>query len=496
MGTMSFTLPSDLPAEVVPELQRACVAGGPDSMPWPTEVEVEPDRLTVRRDVDESGCLVVPCGVDGSGLLMSTSATLIERSPPYHLQIELARGKVNQLRTQAADWQAGGLIIPDALLQKIQATGRAFARAVTHSPADPVSQQAQAVLNLAYCTAEELVTLYTEQMFEARHQRQPRFDSTLSCRLGAVTLAKEQAQLLMDTCNSLSVSFAWHEIEPAEATYAWEPADAILSWAEKQELQVNAGPLIDFSTGRLPDWLWLWDRDLTSLASFMCDYVETTVKRYCRRIRSWQLTTASNCAAILGLGEDELLWLTARLIEAARQVDPKLDLIVGIAQPWGEYMAVEDRTYSPFIFADTLIRSGLNLTALDVEVVMGVSPRGSYCRDLLDTSRLLDLYTLLGVPLRVTLGYPSAAGPDAQADKELAATAGGWHGGFDADVQADWATAYAGLALCKPSVRAVQWADWSDAVPHQFPHCGLQGAADEPKPVAERLRALRENHLH
>ena len=40
---------------------------------------------------------------------------------------------------------------------------------------------------------------------------------------------------------------------------------------------------------------------------------------------------------------------------------------------------------------------------------MGVTPRGSYCRDLLETSRILDLYALLGLPLRVTLGYPSSA---------------------------------------------------------------------------------------
>src|SRR5256714_4421925 len=135
------------------------------------------------------------------------------------------------------------------------------------------------------------------------------------------------------------------------------------------------------------------------------------IKRYRGRVRNWQLTSASNCSSVLALGEDDLMWLTVRLVESARQADPRLEAVVGIAQPWGEYMALEDRTHSPFIFADTLIRSGLNFAALDVEIVMGVSPRGSYCRDLMDTSRLLDLYSLLGLPLRVTLGYPSAEGP-------------------------------------------------------------------------------------
>src|SRR5262249_22561867 len=151
----------------------------------------------------------------------------------------------------------------------------------------------------------------------------------------------------------------------------------------------------------------------SQLASFMCSYVETVIRRYRHRVRRWQITAASNCARVLALGEEELLWLTVRLAEVARQIDPTLEIVVGIAQPWGDYMAAEDCMHSPFIFADTLIRTGLNLAALDVEVIAGVTPRGSYCRDLLDTSRLLDLYSLLGVPLRVTLGYPAAQTADA-----------------------------------------------------------------------------------
>src|SRR5260370_15806929 len=99
-------------------------------------------------------------------------------------------------------------------------------------------------------------------------------------------------------------------------------------------------------------------------------------------------------------------------------------------------MGVEDRTHSPLIFADTLVRSGLNVAALDLEIVMGVTGRGSYCRDLLETSRLLDLYSLLGVPLRITLGFPSSSLPDANADPELRLDAGRWRGPFAPATQA------------------------------------------------------------
>src|SRR5262245_18142277 len=100
MGTMTFLLPADLPGSLPRELERACVAGWPDNMPWPTEVRVEPARLTLRRAVEESGYLAAPWEVAGAGLVMGTTATLMERPAPYHFLLELARGKVNQVRCQ------------------------------------------------------------------------------------------------------------------------------------------------------------------------------------------------------------------------------------------------------------------------------------------------------------------------------------------------------------------------------------------------------------
>src|SRR5262249_9664498 len=154
-----------------------------------------------------------------------------------------------------------------------------------------------------------------------------------------------------------------------------------------------------------------------------------------------------------------------------------------------------DRNHSPFLFADTLIRSGLNLSALDIEVVMGVTPRGSYCRDLLELLRLLDLYAFLGVPLRVTLGYPSAERADPDAVPDLRLDAGRWAAGFTPAAQAEWAGACAALALCKPFVQGVQWTHWADAEPHLFPHCGLIDHHGQLKPAARALRELRERHL-
>jgi hypothetical protein len=495
MGTMTFHLPAGLPADAAKELKRTCMAGGPDNSPWPTAIALTAQQLTVSRAVDESGFLIVPWRLDGRGRMMGTSATLIERARPYNLLVELARGKVNQVRSQAFDWRSGGLQLSPELEGSIRDASLAFAHAITGVAADQASAQAQRTLDLAYQAAEQLVRTYVSQVFQIRHQRQPRLDSILACRLGQGIPPPPLAAELPSAFNGVMVPFSWNKIEKEEGDYRWEEADALVDWARQQRLDVAGGPLLDFSSAHLPAWLWLWERNLPSLATFMSKFVETAVRRYRQRIRRWQLTAASNCANVLSLSEDDLLGLTYRLAESARQIDPTLELSIGIAQPWGEYMAETERSHSPFLFADTLIRSGLNLSALDIELVMGVTPRGSYCRDLLEISRLLDLYALLGVPLRVTLGYPSAPHSDADADPDLHVEGGHWGDGFTPEVQAAWAADVAALALCKPYVQGVQWVQFRDAEPHPFPHAGLVDARDQIKLALPELRAIREAHL-
>ena len=109
MGTMTFHLPPGLPPEAAGELERCCMAGGPDNMPYPTQVERLSDQVILGSNVDESGYVTAPWQVGESGLLMVSTATLMERQAPYRLLIELARGKVNQVRNQTAEWQFGGL---------------------------------------------------------------------------------------------------------------------------------------------------------------------------------------------------------------------------------------------------------------------------------------------------------------------------------------------------------------------------------------------------
>jgi Glycosyl hydrolase family 10 len=498
MGTLTFLLPENLSADTAREIERACVAGGPDSMPWLTSTQVHNGQLIVSRHADESGFVLVPWEVPGAGLLMGATTTLMERELPYEFEVELARGKVNQLRCQAEEWHTGGLVLSAALKDGIRDVSNCFGRAALESAQgsaqDRARTQARQALASSYRIAHDLADAYTKQVFQVRHERSPALEVGLGCRVAAA-VPPEHGPLLVEAFNHLDIQFPWKTIESTAGTYRWETQDALVDWAEKHGLQITAGPLIDFSFSQLPAWLAGRAQDAAAIARVATNFIAAAMERYRDRVRRWHLVTAVNNAAIFSLTEEDLLRLTATIAQAAREADPQSELILGLAQPWGEYLAVQERAQSPFVFAETVLRADLNLAALDLELVMGVGARGSYCRDLLETSRLLDLYALLGIPLRITLGYPSSTAADAAADPSLATPNGYWRGGPSPMHQAEWTAAFAALVLCKPYVQSVQWVHLGDAAPHQFPNCGLIDATGKVKPALESLQLLRKEHL-
>jgi hypothetical protein len=493
-GAMIFQLPAMLADEARQELERSSVTGGQDNMPYQTDAVVEAGLLTLTRGVNESGSVQGPWQIDGAGQLMTSSATLMERPMPYHLAIELARGKLNQVRSQLADWAHGGLILPNTLQNEIREATSAFTRALMRLPDPDAVPLAEQALRLAYQAAHQLVLIYIDRVLDMRHARQPKLDTAWGCRLESDTpgpTAKEFTQ----TFNTVGVPFPWQQLEPNRGQFVWESSDRMVNWATAQGLRTIGGPLVDFAGRNLPDWLWGDATDLVSLGNVMAGYVETVVRRYQTRIRTWQITAGSNCAGILASRDDELIWLTLRLADAVRRVNPQLDIVVGLAQPFGDYLAEQERPKTPFIFADDLLRTGIKLAAIELEFIMAVSPRGSYCRDLLEVSRVLDLYALLGVPIQALLGYPSSATPSEHADPDQRISLGHWRSGYFEETQADWAAAFASLALCKPYIRTVQWSHWSDAQPHAFPHCGLIDEQGRAKPALQALAKLRTEHL-
>ncbi len=494
MGRMLFQLPPGLSDSAVDALPDSYVAGGHDRAPTLTAAAVRDGRLTLDRDAGESGPVWVPWDVPGYGRLITATGGLMERPKPYHLPLELTRGKLNSVRNQYADWLVGGLNPAPKAEATVKLALKAMNDTILDAATAPNSPRAAEGLGLAVTAAEEMVTAYQEQVFRMRHLRQSKFDSLLGCRLAKVP-ARGLDDVFRLTFNSVCVPLTWRHIEPTESQFRWDEADAAVAWAADRGFRVQAGPLIDFSERGLPDYVLRGDADPVTLKSLICEYVETVVHRYHGKVGKWVITSGANGSGVMGLTEEDLIRLSAMAADCAWQIDSNLSIVLGVSQPWGEYMSRRAFEFSAWVYADTLLRAGLPFAGLELEMHFGAGPRVSYARDLLDVSKQLDLFGLLGVPLQVSGSYPASRLPDANAEKGDPLGARGTYKDFTSAVQAEWAGAFTALALCKSFVNGVTWDHFADADPHRFANAGLVDAKGMIRPALDRLRELRDKHL-
>ena len=125
MGVMRFLI---YPPELIlawPEVFDGYLSGA-DGRVFPTQIEVTGNLLTCERSSNDSGRLHIAWPVNGFGRPVISTASLSEREEPYLLPLELARGKIAQLRDQISAWEVGGMTVPEEFQAPYQEANRKF----------------------------------------------------------------------------------------------------------------------------------------------------------------------------------------------------------------------------------------------------------------------------------------------------------------------------------------------------------------------------------
>jgi hypothetical protein len=309
--------------------------------------------------------------------------------------------------------------------------------------------------------------------------------------LGATLLDDGTARHFVASFNAAAVPACWREIEATEGSYYWAVSDKQLQWCKAHDLQVWLGPLLSIDPHGLPDWLYLWEGDFENLVSFVSDYVQATVSRYRGKVDLWVCAGRVNTADDLSLSEEDKLRLAARTVELTRSMDPQTPAVLCFDQPWAEYMSRREMDFPPLHFADALMRAGLDVSGLMLEMNVGYWPGGTLPRTLLELSRQLDYWSVLGLPLFVAITVPSSHEEDPQARRRARP-----HPGQPTpETQQAWAARYVPLILSKPYVQGILWNQLRDSDPHGYPHGGLFDLQSRPKPALQTLAAIRREHL-
>lgn len=494
MGVLKFQLTSPDPASRLAELRKAYVTGL-DRTPSRLSIDFRPGVMTCHRETSESGRLFVPWPVEGYGTPIVGTATLAERREAYNLAVELARGKLNDVRNQMADWRQMGLRTPPELDALLGRATSSFIRAATSAPDAAVSYQAaQASLAAALAAGDLLVEAYTGQVLQTRLAGSPKLPTHLGTSFDPDPRSSPPGDWVQ-AFNSARVTCPWRSLAPSEGQYRWDDFDAQLARCRKHQLAVQAGPLLEFRPATLPDWIWLWEGDFETILGLVVDLVRQAVQRYRGRVPVWHLVHRPASGDVLGLSEEDHIRITARVIQVARQTDPAAQFTIGVERPWAEWMGSSPYQLGPLHLADYLVRADLGLAGIALEIAPGYSPPGSHLRDPFDLSKLLDLYALLNLPLYVWMTLPSSAAPDPQADPAVTVETSQWPAPPDETHQASWAARWTALAVAKPFVRSVTWAQTSDAAPHLYPHGGLFRQDQTAKPLLTWFRSFRQELL-
>ena len=233
---------------------------------------------------------------------------------PYNLAVELARGKLNDLRNQLADWRQMGLRTPadlDATLRRgavgVRQGGDLGRRPVGLLHTRP-RRASPPPGRPATCSSRRTPARSSRPAWPARAKLPTQLVLAVEGDPRSSPLAGEWTQAF----NAARVGSSWKTLAPSEGQFRWDEFDAQLAWAQKQNLAVHAGPLLDFRPGALPDWIWLWEGDFETVLGLVVDLVRQAVQRYKGKVPVWHLVHRPASVDFLGLSEEEQIRIAAR----------------------------------------------------------------------------------------------------------------------------------------------------------------------------------------
>lgn len=494
MGRLRFVVPSR--TRIVDGAISCAHMVGFDGIPWPGTVrlvesaEDSPAELVVERSINESGSFVIPWPVEGHGTIMLGTASLMERDQPYDLALELARGAATRVRNQLAEWEFGGLDVPDSVKQLVGQSTNALAIAVQATRVEQSADAAEAALKAAIDAGEQLVEAYCQQVLAVRKQqgelRGTMWGTAMACReLDAVP-----QEPLADAVNAINIPFCWRSIEPEEGCWDWSVCDALVDWCHDHQMHVLAGPLVCLDRCFQPEWVLHERADMQRLPELLLRFVDQVTDRYRGKITAWLCAARMNAPSNTPLADEQRLRLVLAALERVRRVDSSTPALVSFDQPFADYLSQESEGISPLQFADSLIRSNFGMIAIGLECNVGYWPGGTLVRDRLQWSQQLDRWSYLGLPLIPMMTAPSSDAPDDDAvcqPSPLAAGGSPPSPQFQRDVTARLAR----LFLAKHYVQGFFWSQLSDVQPHLFAHGGLFHGNYQPKPLLDVMQQIR-----
>lgn len=474
----------------------AATAVGPEGIPIPGEVFFRDGLLVVnRKDEHATGvALLWDCGPLGAFHLDTTR--LPPREKPYVLNVELARSRLMKVMQKQEDWNLFDFPRAEKFGVQFRDAQNLFAESLgcLDDPAE-AAKLADQSLAMALDLSEELSTFHGDLLLTRRRSGNSFVKHIFGCRVDSQVRNERYRELAATAFDYVVLPLSWKKLQPQEHEFDTAATDDWVEMLSRRRMPTIAGPLIRLEPEHVPDWMVIWEHDFDMIRELTYDFVQKVVNRYRRVVSAWNVASSLQTNSTFALTFEQIIELTRMLVSQIKQMIPAARTLVTISHPFGEYHAHGRAAVPPMLYAEMLAQSGINFEAFALEIQMGVPAPGMFMRDLFQLSCLLDKFSTLGRPVFLTaVGVPSRATADpadASEGRWDPNLGGRWRRPWDAQLQAEWMEAVYQVALSKPFVESIAWANLADLHP-TLPAGGLFDDVLQPKPVFAKLQQLRE----
>ncbi|MFT5302884.1 MAG: hypothetical protein ACI87E_004381 [Mariniblastus sp.] len=491
MGEFRFRIPANM--QLAPYHSNSIHVVGIDGIPWPCRISFVGDEsateaesaahasryICVSRNRDESGRVYFVYPLKNRGEMLICTGTLPVREKPYELLPELARGTLNRLRNQISIWEEGGLEIAASVNERVGIATHLLSQSILCIDLEQSDQAARDSIEQSMDAIFELSNSFGVQISRFRRDH----DQLSNFWLANVTGHGDQFE----------ASLTLPEFDVAQVCLT---PDAVAQnprlqagGAENLGRRIVVGPWLDTSVGGLPQRL-LDIKDTMDRKQQLLDDCKL-------QLESLPSTTSLIHVArgINGIGHRHLSYPNQlqtiidilNLVEASQTKQPTM---ISFDFPWAERLAGAVGGIHPLQIADSLLRQGLPISFLGLDINLDYWPNGSAIRDPLQWIDLVDVWAQLGLPLVICLRMPtgSTQNDSKSVDREVNQS----RSGLSDDQRIQFLETVLPMMVARPSVHGMIWSQWSDDDDKRFPHGGLVDANGEIKlPILETIRKMR-----
>jgi hypothetical protein len=464
---------------------------GADSIPLRSGAQIlcKEGIIECRKKSLESAGLALLWPVEGFGNILLPTTRLPERNKPYNLNIEIARAKLMQITIKREDWSLFEGSTEHA--KRLEEARVSFIEALQNvSEAGKAAKLADESLKKAVIFSESLTAAYADMLFNTRLKARGFGKYTIGCQVNPTLMARpEYMTALSELVGHVSVPVNWRQIERQRGQYDFPAIDVCIEALFKQKMAITVGPLLRFSPEHLPQWLLDENAGFEKIRELAFEFVSKMVTRYAKYVQTWRVISGMHGLNHFGFGFEQILEMTRAAALAARTASAKARKMIEIVQPWGEYYAGNADTIPPLVYVDMVNQSGINFDAFGVEIIQGKNESGMHVRDLMHISAMLDRFVPVSKPLHIS----AVAAPDRElAGVQDCRTSGMWRKPWDEATQAAWIEQFFKIALSKPFIETVTYANFADDGINALAGSGLVNDKLELKKSFREIRKLQK----